>query len=205
MIFFVPRPPLGKRIAGLTSSKKKGLTSGRLVVKFAPMRAALLTHLDSHWATRLGCDSAALRNQNTNILADSRRANAEVWLFDKTCVMVAAPHLAQALKASVGTRAPVVAFEPGRLKEAVSFLGLDLHGPEAIMVLDCPEVDSKPVAWIPVGESVAELQAGLRVVAGSAIPLVAIPLKMRPVRRAAEACGFTLYASVIYIGDKPEL
>ena len=169
------------------------------------MRAALLTHLDSHWATRLGCDPATLRNQNINILLDPNRANAEVWLFDKTCVMLAAPHLAQALRASVGTRAPVVAFEPGRLKDAVSFFGLDLHAPEAIMALDCPDLGSKPIAWIPINENGAELQAGLRAVANSAIPLVAVPLKMRPARRAAEACGFVLYALVIYIGGKPKL
>jgi hypothetical protein len=83
------------------------------------MRSDILATLDAYWAARLNCDPTILRNHDTNVVADPDRAGAEVWLFDKTCVISAAPELARALKESVGSRNPVVAFEPSRLREAV--------------------------------------------------------------------------------------
>jgi hypothetical protein len=168
------------------------------------MRADLLAHLDARWAQHLQCDPATLHNENVNIIPDPNQTGVEVWLFGKTCVMLAAPPIAQALKASIGTRNPIVAFEPGRLRDAIAFFRLELFGPEAVLV----KGDSDPAAtgftWLPAHESTPEYEAATRGVVGTSIPAVAFTLKQRPARRAAEACGFELYASVIYIGHKPE-
>ncbi len=170
------------------------------------MRPDLLAHLDACWAARLNCDPSLLHNQNTNILPDPCRFGAEVWLFDKTCVMVAAPPLAQALKASVGMRNPLVAFEPGRLKATMATFGLELHGPEAILVWADAAATPQAIHWIPARETEAELATVIRggTVGGSRILAVTIPLKQRPARRAAESYGFELYASVIYLGERPD-
>ncbi|HKZ70098.1 MAG TPA: hypothetical protein VI547_14250 [Anaerolineales bacterium] len=169
------------------------------------MRPDLLACLDAHWAAHLHCEPACLRNHDTNIVPDPNRTGAEVWLFDKTCVMTAAPPLAQTLKASVGRRSPVVAFEPGPLREVLSTFGLEIHGPEAVMVLADAVADGKDIQWIPISETDSELAAAIRVAADTGIPVTAIPLRHRSARRAAETCGFVLYASVIYIGEKPNL
>lgn len=167
------------------------------------MRPDLLAHLDAHWAARLGCESSTLRNQNTNIISALDRASAEVWLFDKTCLIVAAPPVARALKASVGTRAPLVAFEPIRLKEAVADFGLELHGPEAFLVLADRKAHSKAIRWIPAMDTESELAAAVRAAAATGIPIVAISLKQRIARRLAESMGFELYASAIFLGERP--
>ncbi len=168
------------------------------------MRPDLLAQLDIHWAARLGCVASTLRNQDTNILSDSKRASAEVWLFDKTCVMVAAPLVARALKASVGTRAPLVAFEPGRLKEAVANFGLELYGPDAVLVLADRKTRSKAIRWIPAAETESELADAVRR-AAAGIPMVTISIKQRLARRVAESAGFELYASAIFLGERPSL
>jgi len=168
------------------------------------MRSELLTSLDTHWAVRLNCDAALLRNHDTNIVADPARMGAEVWLFDKTCVMSAEPRLARALKESVGRRNPVVAFEPSRLREAISEYKLNVLGPESIMAYGECETNATKVQWIPVSEIETELEAAVRGVT-SGIPMVAVPLNRRPARRAAEVVGFKLYATVIFLGERQPL
>ena len=166
------------------------------------MSPDLLTRLDTLWAARLRCDPAILHNEVTNIITDPQHTGVEVWLFGKTCVMLAEPKLAQALKVSIGTRNSIQAFEPGRLREAIAVFGLTLYGPESILVLaDSTACDS--ISWIPVSESFSEIEASTRGAAATGIPALAISLKQRAARRAAEACGYTLYASVIYIGHHP--
>src|SRR5574337_1461295 len=165
------------------------------------MRPDLLAHLHAHWAARLGCESSTLRNQSTNIISALNRASAEVWLFDKTCVIVAPPRVGRALKASVGTRAPLVAFEPSRLKEAVADFGLELHGPEAVLVLADCKAKSKTIRWIPATGTESEMDAAVRIAAATGIPMVAISLKQRAARRLAESMGFELYASAIFLGE----
>ncbi len=168
------------------------------------MRSELLACLDAHWAARLGCEPATLRNHDTNILADSNRTGAEVWLFDKTCVMSAEPKLARALKESVGKRNPVVAFEPSRLREAVSEYKLNVFGPESIMTYSECETGATAIHWIPASEAETELVTAVRE-ANSSIPMMAVPLNRRPARRAAEAAGFKLYATVIFLGERQPL
>jgi hypothetical protein len=169
------------------------------------MRPDLLDLLDAHWAARLGCAASTLRNQDTNIISDPDRAAAEVWLFDKTCVMVASPPVTRALKASVGTRAPLVAFEPSRLKEAVADFRLALHGPEAILVLADCSPPASTLCWIPALESDSELAAAVLKAAAAGIPAMAVSLKQRVTRRLAETAGFELYASAIFLGERPSL
>jgi hypothetical protein len=168
------------------------------------MRSDLLAHLDALWAQHLRCQPAHLHNENTNIIAEPSQTGVEVWLFGKTCVMLAAPPLAQAIQTSVGTRNPIVAFEPSRLRAALSFFNLELYGPEAVLVKADSGTHTSSLAWLPPCESVPDLEAATRGVAERAIPATTLSLKQRPARRAAEACGFELYASVIYIGHKPE-
>lgn len=163
------------------------------------MRPDLLACLDAHWAARLHCQPSLLRSQNTHIIADPHRAGAEVWLFDKTCVTIAAPSVAHALHASIGKRAPAQAFEPSRLRDAISMFDLELHGPEAILAFDGYSVNANGIHWIKASDAEPEIAAAVRTAAAAGIPLVAISLKCRPARRAAEACGFELYASVIFI------
>lgn len=167
------------------------------------MRPDTLARLDAHWAARLHCQPSLLRSQSTHIIADPARPGAEVWLFDKTCVMIAAPPLARALTASVGKRTPGQAFEPSRLREAVGESGLELRGPEAILALAPTRARAKKIQWITASETESEMTASLRAIAPARIPMVTIPLKCRPARRAAESCGFELYATVIFIGDRP--
>jgi hypothetical protein len=171
------------------------------------MRPELLARLDAHWAAHLHCDPAGLHNENTNIIVDDQRTGVEVWLFGRTCVMAGPTPLARALKTSVGTRNPIVAFEPGRLRDAIAFFGLPLHGPEAILVHAAAgaavqaALSTPAVTWLAPQAEAAGLDAALRAAAG--LPALALSLKDRAARRAAEACGFELYASVIYLGDKP--
>lgn len=168
------------------------------------MRSELLTCLDAHWAARLGTDPTTLRNHDTNIISDPNRTGAEVWLFEKTCVMNAEPKLARALKESVGKRNPVVAFEPSRLREAISEFKLDIIGPESIMAYEDSTTETTAIRWITTSETESELEAAVRGVADG-IPMVAFPLGRRPVRRAAEAAGFKLYATVIFLGERQPL
>jgi hypothetical protein len=168
------------------------------------MRSEILAALDAHWAARLNCDPTVLRNHDTNIVANPDRTGAEVWLFDKTCVISAEPELARALKTSVGSRNPVVAFEPSRLREAVSEFGIEVHSPESVMAYRDCENAAQALTWIPPTDSEAELGDAVRVAADTGIPMITIPLNRRPARRAAEASGFKLYATVIYIGNKPD-
>lgn len=167
------------------------------------MSPDLHAHLDALWAKRLHCEPAALHNETINIITDSKRTGVEVWLFGKTCVMLAEPKLAQALKASIGTRNPIQAFEPGRLRDAIAVFGLNLYGPESILILAASEAACDSISWLPVSESATEIETSTRGAAATGIPALAIPLKHRAARRAAEACGYTLYASVIYIGHHP--
>lgn len=168
------------------------------------MRSELLACLDAHWAARLGTDPATLRNHDTNIISNATRTGAEVWLFEKTCVMSAEPRLARALKESVGKRNPVVAFEPSRLREAISEFKLNIIGPESIMAYgECQNMGAA-IRWLPASESDAELQVAVQD-ASDSIPMVAFPLGRRPVRRAAEAVGFKLYATVIFLGERQPL
>jgi hypothetical protein len=168
------------------------------------MHDEVISTLDSHWAAHLHCEPSLLRNHDTNIVTDPDRKGAEVWLFDKTCVMIAEPDLARALKTSVGSRNPVVAFEPSRLRDAVEEYGLEVFSPEAVMAYSGCEGSPTELHWIPASETDTELAAAAQAAPDSAIPMVAIPLNRRPARRAAEASGFKLYASVIYIGHRPE-
>jgi hypothetical protein len=168
------------------------------------MRPDLFANLDALWAARLQCDTTTLHNQNTNILIDPNRVGAEVWLRDKTCVMLAGPELARALQASVGTRNPVVAFEPSRLREAIATFGLPLHSSEAVLVFANSLPHLNTVTWIPLPTDGAALAAAVDRVRPMSIPMLAIPHRERSARRVAEASGFILYASVIYIGERPE-
>ena len=168
------------------------------------MRPDLLAHLDAHWAARLHCQPSLIRSQLTSIISDPAHTGAEVWLFDKSCVMIAAPPVAHALQVSVGKRTPAQAFEPSRLRDAVSMFDLELHGPDAILALCQPSVSANGINWIRASEVESEIAAAVRVAVATGIPMVDIPLKCRPPRRAAEACGFELYASVVFIGDRPK-
>lgn len=163
------------------------------------MRPDLLARLDAYWAAHLHCEPATLRNESTNIIVDPDRKGVEVWLFGKTCVMIAPPQLAAALKASVGTRNPIVAFEPGRLRDAIAFFGLSLHGPEAVLAYT-GESPAGAVSWLPACSDAGALDEARRAAAGQ--PMLALSHKDRAARRAADAGGFELYASVIYLGDK---
>jgi hypothetical protein len=173
------------------------------------MSPDLRAHLDTLWAKRLHCEPATLHNEVTNIITDPQRSGVEVWLIGKTCVILAEPKLAQALKASIGTRNPIQAFEPGRLRDAIAAFSLTLSGPESILVLAASDTNCESITWIPVSESAAEIETATnlatasRGAAATGIPALAIPLKQRAARRAAEACGYSLYASVIYIGHHP--
>lgn len=189
------------------------MTPVQPVVKFAPMspdlRPELGTHLDHLWAKRLHCEPATLHNEITNIISDPNRAGVEVWLIGKTCVMLAEPKLAQTLKASVGTRNPIQAFEPGRLRDAIAVFNLTLYGPESILVFAESDSRCDSIQWIPPSEAATEIEAATQLAtathgaASTGIPALAISLKQRAARRAAEACGYILYASVIYIGQHP--
>jgi len=168
------------------------------------MRPELLAQLDAHWANHFNCQPAILHNENTNILTSPTQTGVEVWLFGKTCVMLAAPELAQSLKTSIGTRNPIVAFEPGRLREAIAFFGLELYGPEAVLVKADATLPAENLIWVSACETASDMETVTCGAAASGLPATTIPHKQRQARRAAEACGFELYASVIYIGHQPE-
>lgn len=167
------------------------------------MRPDLLDRLNALWAQHLHCAPATLYNENTNIIAEPAQNGVEVWLFNKTCVMLAAPPLAPALKASIGTRNPIVAFEPGRLRAAIAAFGLEVFGSEAVLVkADC-DATTANLAWLSPSESLPDLQAAVGAIHTTRIPALAIAHKLRAARRVAEEAGFELYASVIYIGHQP--
>jgi hypothetical protein len=168
------------------------------------MRPDLLAQLDAHWANHFHCQPAILHNESTNILTHPTQTGVEVWLFGKTCVMLAAPPLAQSLKESIGTRNPIVAFEPGRLRAAIAFFGLELYGPEAVLVKADSSTPADSLIWVPACETASDMETVARGAAASGLPATTISHKHRSARRAAEACGFELYASVIYIGHQPE-
>ncbi len=166
------------------------------------MRPDTLTFLDSHWAAHLRCSPSDLRSQRTLFLPDPDRAGAAVWLIDKTCALAASPPLTDHLRELLGSRAPGQAFEPGRLKMIAAEYGLPFHGPEAVLAADSGGFTSDGLRWINSFESASEIQSSLGEAGERGLPLISISLAHRAARRAADACGFELYATVIYIGER---
>lgn len=159
----------------------------------------LFARLDALWATHLHCQPADLRSQSTLIFDDPTRSGGMVCLLSGTCVMAAAPAVAAALRRSVGTRTPGQAFEPGRLREAVSNFNLALSGPNALLVA-IPNGDVQDrICWIESGLPEDRMQQVIT--ASSGIPMISIPMRLRTDRLVADQCGFKLYAGVIHLGE----
>lgn len=165
------------------------------------MLPAYFAHLDSHWARHLHCSPHDIRANRTLIIAHPHKSGATAWLFDKTCLITAAPHIAAVLQLSVGTRTPMQAFEPGRLRAATADFGLPLTGPESILVCEIAGAHSYSPAWVDPSEDASEVGESLAA-AGGGIALMCVSLRARAARRAAETCGFVLYASAIHIGER---
>ena len=156
------------------------------------MRSDFLATLDSYWAQHLQCPADYIRSNQTIILTDPARLGGTVWLIGKTCLISAAPHLAQTLKSSIGTRAAMQAFEPSRLKSATAHLGITVTGPESVLALGH---SADRIEWIDPNH--------LRDLNGfDGIGLVSLTLRQHAERKAAEAHGFELYASVIDLGER---
>ncbi len=164
------------------------------------MSPDFLVRLDAHWAAFLRCRPGDLHSKTNHFISDPARTGAVVCLLDKTCIIAAAPPIAAALRQSVGTRNPAQAFEPSRLRAATADFALPLRGPEAVLVAEAPSGRCSGIYWITCGEAVPEFESELNRADG--IPMCSIPLYRRAARRAAEACGFHLYASVIYLGER---
>ena len=156
------------------------------------MRSDLLATLDSYWAEHLQCPAHYIRSNQTIILTDSTRHGGTVWLIGKTCLIVASSHLAQTLKASVGSRAAMQAFEPSRLKSATAHLGINVSGPESVLALGH---SADRIAWIDPNH-LHDLNGF------DGIGLVSLSLRQHAERKTAEARGFELYASVIDLGER---
>ncbi len=166
------------------------------------MRPDTLALLDSFWAAHLHCSPADLRSQRTLFIPDPDRAGAAVWLIDKTCALAASPPLADHLRQLLGSRAPGQAFEPGRLKMIAAEYGLPFHGPEAVLAADSGGLTAESLRWMDSLESASEIQSSLGEAGHRGLPLISISLAHRAARRAADARGFELYATVIYIGER---
>lgn len=156
------------------------------------MRSDFLATLDSYWATHLQCPTDHIRSNQTIVLSNPARSGGTVWLIGRTCLIVAAPHIAQTLKQSVGTRAAMQAFEPSRLKSAISHLGVNVHNPEAVLALGR---STDFVSWIDPNH-LNDLNGF------NGIGLICLSLRQHAERKLAEAQGFELYASVIDLGEK---
>ena len=166
------------------------------------MRPDTLTFLDSQWAAHLHCSPSDLRSQRTLFIPDPDRAGAAVWLIAKTCALAASPPLTDHLRELLGSRAPGQAFEPGRLKMIAVEYGLPFHGPEAVLAADSGRFTAEGLCWINSCESASEIQSSLEEADDRGLPLISISLAHGTARRAADACGFELYATVIYIGER---
>ncbi len=156
------------------------------------MRSDLLATLDSYWADHLQCPAHYIRSNQTIVLTDSTRHGGTVWLIGKTCIIAASPHLAQVLKDSVGSRAAMQAFEPSRLKSATAHLGINVSSPESVLALG---LSTDRIAWIDPNQ-LHDLNGF------DGIGLVGLSLRQHTERKAAEAHGFELYASVIDLGER---
>jgi hypothetical protein len=157
------------------------------------MRAEALALLDAHWATHLGCPIEHVRSNQTILIPHPQRTGGSVWLIGgRTCVIAASTQIISVLKTSVGTRAPMQAFDPARLKAAILHLGVSVQGPEAILALDRA---SENLTWLEANQ-LTNLNGF------NGLGLIALPLKQHADRKAAEAQGFELYASVIDLGER---
>lgn len=158
--------------------------------------------LDRRWALHLHCSPADLRSRQTVVLADADRSGAAVWLIERTCVIAAAPPLAAALRRSVGSRNPMQAFDLGRLKNAAADFGLPVREPESVLAAPVAAASGEGILWISPAETEEELRAALDQASHVCAALMSLTLRQHAARRAADACGFVLYASVIYIGER---
>jgi hypothetical protein len=156
------------------------------------MRSDLLATLDSYWAEHLQCPAHYIRSNQTIVLTDSTRHGGTVWLIGRTCLIAAAPYLAQVLKGSVGSRAAMQAFEPSRLRSATAHLGINVSSPESVLAWG---LSADRIAWIDLTQ-LHDLNGF------NGIGLVSLSLRQHAERKTAEARGFELYASVIDLGGR---